>query len=315
MQRDQKGFTLIEMLLVLVIIGIILYALMGYMQQRALQLRMDKTSMQTQQVLNAGLSFYIFNGRWPSTISELTTPVQYIPENLTNPWGNNYQIASTAQLFYVYTRINFASATTQGAYATTTSIAGTLPLAYTSNDAAGTPPNANSACTPTDTDCYVVASVNIPGQNLNNATAVNFAGMYNHGACVPVPKCPVDPKSPTGTGTMVPSIMVTPARLSGVNDGGNPTTTPHVYPISSFIAYATGGPNSGVNPPACGTGGPATPCTGTGDFWRVCVKLTTPQGEITSTSAEWGLDQILMAITRCSVSNEPSGSAFGVYTD
>ena len=38
--------------------------------------------------------------------------------------------------------------------------------------------------------CEVVAAVNIPGQNLNNAGAVTFAGLYYHGGCVPVPQCP-----------------------------------------------------------------------------------------------------------------------------
>ncbi|MBX3708392.1 MAG: type II secretion system protein [Gammaproteobacteria bacterium] len=314
MRSKFKGFTLIEMLLVLVIISLIIYASIGYIQQRTLRMQYDRTSTQMQQILNAGLSFYIFNGRWPDNLDELSGipsgPV-YIPSGLRNPWGNNYEIASTAQILYVYSRINFVTA--RGAYAATNVIAGMLPLAYTSNDVGGSPPNAGSPCTVTDTRCSIVSGVNIPGYNLSNAPAVNFAGIYHHGGCVPVPECPVDPR--TGN-TMTPQIMVAPVQVAGTSDGGAPTTTPTVYPISSFGAYATGPGGVSAQPAQCSSGGTLT-CAIDADkrYWRVCISVVTGKGEITSTAPGWGENQTLLAITRCSIANEPAGSPFNVYSD
>lgn len=314
LRRRFKGFTLIEMLLVLVIISVLIYASIGYVQQRALQLRYDRTSTQMQQILNAGLAYYVFNGTWPSQMSDLTTGTAvFLPTGMKNPWGDDYHLASTAELLYVYSRVNFISA--RGAFAAVNVIAGTLPLAYTSNDNGGAPPSPGSPCTATDTSCSVVGSVNIPGLNLNNASAVNFAGMYHHGACVPVPQCPVDPRTAT---TMIPQIMVAPVQVSGTNDGGTPpgVPNPNVYPISSFTAYIKG---PAATPAQCESGAWARPCPvnpNVTQYWRVCIKIVTEKGEITAaTSPDWGKNQSLLAITRCAISGEPSGHDFTVFTD
>jgi prepilin-type N-terminal cleavage/methylation domain-containing protein len=310
-QNKEKGFTLIELLLVMVIISIIIYASIGYIQQKLQQMRIDRTSTQMQQILNAGLAYYVANGSWPTALTDLQGT--YLPPSsvkLVNPWGNSYQISSTAQLFYVWTQTT--TVTTSSASAAANVIAGTLPLAYTS-PTAGTPPPAGTSCT-TQNSCYVVASVNIPGQNLNNARAVNFAGLYHHGACVPVPSCPVDANG----NTMSPQIFVVPVSVSGLNDtnSGSPANQ-NVYPISSFTAYAT---SPATNPNAC-TGGtqvscsPINPVAGA-TYWRVCLQVVTEKGTVSSnTSANWGQYVTLMAITRCAISNEPSGSGFTVYSN
>jgi prepilin-type N-terminal cleavage/methylation domain-containing protein len=306
--KKEKGFTLIEILLVLVIVGILIFASANYVQQRALQMRMDRTSTQMQQILNAGLAYYVANGAWPANMAALQGT--YLPPGaLRNPWGNTYDISSTTALFYVYTRVNTVSA--KGANAAATVIAGSLPMAYTSNSA-GTPPAAGSACSAADTSCYIVASVNIPGQNLNNARAVNFAGLYKHGACVPVPKCPVDA---TGN-TMTPQVMIVPSSVSGVNDAD--TNPQNIYPISSFTAYATG---PSATPPAC-SGSTATTCTPTAgqaadQYWRACLQVITEKGVVTSSpgAGAWGQFVTLMAVTRCSVTNESAGSQFTVFSN
>lgn len=314
-QQKLKGFTLIEILLVLVIVGIILVAGANYVQQRALQMRMDRTSMQMQQILNAGLSYYVANGQWPADLPTLQGT--YLPPStvaLNNPWGQTYSIASSTtspQLLYVYTSINVVSS--KGAYAAANSIAGTLPLAYTSNDSAGTPPSAGSPCTTSDTTCYVVAAVNIPGQNLNNASAVNFAGLYHNGACVPVPDCPVD-KSGT---TMTPEIIVAPVQVTGASDT---TDVNNIYPISSFTAFAIGPASA---PTECSAGEGAPTCTGgspSNQFWRVCLQVNTENGILNHTltttgNSTWGQQQTVMAITRCSITNEPSGDPFTSFTN
>jgi len=329
-RSNMKGFTLIEMLLVLIIISIIIYASLGYVQQKALQMRMDRTSVQMQQILNAGLAYYVFNGKWPVQLSDLQGPPPaptYLPPTITSPWGSSYQIAATSQLFYVFTPITVVSS--KGAYAAASVIAGTLPLAYTSTDNGSpptTPPSSSSSCTASSTTCNVVASVNIPGQNLNNATAVNFAGLYHHGGCVPVPTCPVDNTSGT---SMTPQVMVVPVSVSGVNT----TNQTQAYPINSFTGYATtdagnvldntplsckiaGGPAQVAT--ACGIGGSGVPSS-TNQYWRVCLQVVTEQGDVSQTNtgtgtSAWGGNVTLMAITRCAINNEASGSDFSIYS-
>lgn len=310
-RRKVIGFTLIEMLLVLVIVSVLVYASIGYIQQRALQMRMDRTSTQMQQILNAGLSYYVMNQKWPADLAALQPA--YLPSTLKSPFGQDYTVTNNGTLFYVYTPVVAASAK-GGAYAQASVIAGTLPLAYTSTNS-GAPPDPASSCSATSTTCYIVTSVNVPGQNLNNASAVNYAGLYHNGGCIPVPKCPVDPTTFT---TMTPQVMVVPVQVSGTNDGGAPTSNPNVYPISSFAAYAKG-PAVSTSLPNCNSGGTAPPCVGadpTQKYWRACIKVVTEKGDIDSaSSAGWGQNQSVMAITRCSVSGEPTGGGFNVFSD
>lgn len=328
-----SGFTLIEILLVLVVISVVLYAAIGYFQQQSIQTRVDKTSLQMQQVLNAGLAYYVANGKWPTSGDNSIDCLQgsgdkcevpYIVKPFKNPWGNNYNIHantkgckddSTCGLFYTYTKIEAGSRTTGIA----TMIAGKLPMAYTSEDD-GNPPDKDKECDKNATKCFVVSAVNIPGQNLNNANAVNYAGLYHHGACIPVPICPVDANGKT----MTPEVMVVPVSVSGINDPNNTS----VYPISSFTAYATS--NNGTlddTPLSCNVqGGPAptpTSCTiGQGteapskQYWRACLQIVTDRGDVSETNnTQWGENVTLMAITRCSIANEPSGSGFDVFTN
>ncbi len=344
------GFTLIEMLLVLVIVSMFIYMSVGYIQQKTLQMRIDRTSIQMQQILNAGMAYYVANGTWPQGPDLTNLQGSYLPPSTVtfqSPWAEPYKISVYSPTitpappvqpppqFYVWTAITAAASSTSGsATAAANIIAGTLPLAYTTTDTTGSatnPPVPGSNCTADSTTCYVVASVNIPGQNLNNARAVNFAGLYHHGACVPVPQCPVDS---TGT-TMVPQIMVVPVSVSGLNNTSNPGQS-NVYPISSFTAYAKPMKPVGTDPDMCdhsnaygGTGN--TSCTSNNNgptanvtaYWRVCLQVTTEAGNVQTTSpngantgnANFGQNVTLMAVTRCAVQNEPAGSNFNVWTN
>jgi prepilin-type N-terminal cleavage/methylation domain-containing protein len=318
------GFTLIEMMLVIVVVSILIWASVGYIQQRTLQMRMDRTSLQMQQILNAGLAYYVTNGKWPSSLNDLKGT--YLPNIVyKNPWNQDYRVtqvslASNAlPMLVVYTGITQSGANTGSALASANTIAGTLPLSYTSSDA-GSPPDSTVPCDESSDTCYVVASVNIPGQELSNARGVNFAGIYNHGACVPVPQCPVDPANNT---PMKPQVMIVPISVSGRNI----SNSTDVFPISSFGAYAMGNDPLDVSPPRCKDTtsiplqncailqnvGPAAPA-----YWRACIKITTERGYLPDTRTNddrWGDEVKLMAITRCAPPNEPSGSNFLMYTD
>jgi len=336
--KKAAGFTLIEMLLVIVIVGAIIYASAGYIQQKTMQMRIDRASTQMQQILNASMSFYITNGRWPTALAELQgvyLPPAAVP--LQSPWGGQYLISVYSPpppanqnvpppQIYVSTPITATLATSGTATAAANVIAGTLPLSYTTAATDGTkdqPPTSDTPCTVASPSCSVVTSVNIPGQALNTARAVNFAGLYHHGACVPVPQCPVDNQNKT----MIPQIMVVPVSVSGLNDPSNPSGSNNIYPISSFAAYATGNKPLDANPLNCNNSnvynGGYSNCTDANNgpsataYWRVCLQVVTEKGnaQLTNTTINYGKNVTLMAITRCAVQNEPAGSSFQVFSN
>jgi prepilin-type N-terminal cleavage/methylation domain-containing protein len=321
-----KGFTLLETMLVLAIMGGMLVLAINYGSRQLAQQKRDKTAIQVQQILNASLAYYISYGTWPggacafasnstsnstawSGLSSLTS-AGYLPTGLSlNSYGYAFSMTCdsvTQNVFYVVTRLsNRANALV---------IAGELPVAYLS-DQYGNP---NSAGT------YVTAQVTTPGQNLNNARSVNFSGVYHHGGCVPVPNCPgynpVTNSCISGTNCMTPQIMVAPVSASGVSD----TNSNNVYPITSFTAYAYG-PSS--SPMDCQTGTVATACSlgGTGIpnvsgvYWRVCLQVVPAKGVVATTNtgsgaSAWGQYGSLMVVTRCTPPNEPYGSDFSVFT-
>lgn len=312
-QTFVQGFTLIEMMLVMTIISAFIYMGIGYVQQRTLSLSIDRTSAQMQQILNAGLSYYVNNGSWPASIATLTTG-NYLPSSgVISPWGPNaYAVSNNGTLFTV--TLTLPQLANQSAIGDI--LVGKLPLASKTGTSTTCPPSppAPPGCVPTTT-ITVSASVNIPGQDLNNATAVNMTGIYHNGACVPVPKCPVGPNGVPMTAT----IMVAPASVSGMSD---PNTT-NVYPITSFTAYAT--PQAawtGANGPApcSSSGGTSIVCKAdgsgaplpNGNYWRVCLQVSTEKSSI-----QWdnitGQYATVIAVTRCSINNENSGSGLSVW--
>ena len=327
--KTRSGFTLIEMLLVMAVISMVLVLGIGYMQQQTQTLRVEKTSLQMQQILNAGLAYYVVYGKWPADVATLQSN-DFLPKNITlrNPWGQPYAIMagpnvtgptgpSMASLLYVYTNV-VGAAKTGTAFAAASTISGKLPLSFTTTAAPSAGPSPvypdpTKACTPATTTCYIAAAVNIPGQNLNNASAMNFAGVYNHGGCVPEPKCPID----AGGKTMKAQVFIVPLSVSGLNDKG----TNNAYPISSFTAYPSNA-NAQVDPPDACLGSVAVkdPCkavngTGTTDkFWRACLHIVTEKGDLSSTSG-WGDKVKVAAFTRCSITNEPSGSPISVWSN
>jgi prepilin-type N-terminal cleavage/methylation domain-containing protein len=311
LQAKIKGFTLFEMLLVLAIMSAILILLSNYTSQRLEQFRRDRTALQMQQILNAGMAYYINNSYWPaqsgingacSSTSLSSLQPNYIPSGLVSPYGVAYSINCniTSGVFSV----SLAVPGTKTGAANAQIITGMIPLGTYSGST-------------------VTGQVNIPGQNLNNARSVNFAGYYHNGACVPAPTCP---------GNMAPDILVVPVSLYGVNDM---SASASYYALYGFTAYAYGAPG---NPPGSTPQGPTnvadctSPATASGCYssnspsvvnasssylyWRVCLSVTTEKGVVSSTATDssWGQYATVMAITRCVPANEVSGSDFTVWT-
>jgi len=317
LMSKKRGFTLLEMLLVLVIVSSMVALGLNYTTQKADELRRDRASMQYQQILNAGLAYNLSMSTWP-TLAQLSTN-GFLPNVVqNNPWGNAYNVTTVTvtnggTLFYVFSLVPVASAA-QLALANT--LAGRLPMAFATT---ANPPDPTQLCTVGST-CYVAAAVPAPGQNLNNARSVNFANLYHHGACVPAPACPAN---------MTPEILTVPTEVAGVNDP-TPPTPPNVYPVSYFKAYALGGANgvpvvaSAV--PSCP--GDTTACviswpSPVATYWRVCMQVVTSQGDVATTNTAtganaWGQFETILAITRCvpgsPTTTEPTGSNFGVFT-
>lgn len=317
-RRSLLGITLVEMLLVLTIASAAIYASVGYMQSRTQALSIDRAAGQMQQILNAGLAYYVTNQAWPTSIGQLQTG-GYLPAGtITGPWGYGYSLSTNSAGSLLTVNMKFPTAMSNHA-AVAKILAGRLPMASANTNVQ---PPCPSCIPPTagGSDSNISASVGIPGQNLNNATAVNFTGVYHNAGCVPVPKCP---KMPNGT-AMVPTIVVSPASVSGMNDNVNAA-----YPISSFTAYATG-PTSyttgsaGSGPPPCASTdvmNPSTTCdlntsgdraAPTGTYWRVCLQVHTQKGSVVW-NASTGQYATVLAITRCSIPTENSGSSMGVW--
>jgi prepilin-type N-terminal cleavage/methylation domain-containing protein len=325
-QRKTKGFSLIEVLLVLAIMATVIVSILGYTTQKSSEMRYERTIMQMEHFLNAGLSYYVSFGEWPTLTDLQGTQGNFLPKGIiNNAWGLKFSVGTNTtginpgSQFSVCTSIRGKEVFTAA-----TIIAGRLPIASAIDG--GTVINGGTvscpttgtetACTTSSVTCTVVSSVNIPGQNLNNARSINFAGLYHNGACVPAPVCPSD--------NMVPTIMAVPVSVSGMNT--EPYT--NIYPLSSFTAYVTGtnaNDEPGSQPKDCSTNSVAQSCyqdTNTplpaGNYWRVCLRIITQKGTV-----KYSVDNmnagVILALTRCMPKNEydtPSvqGSQFTVFS-
>lgn len=309
-QRDNaQGMTLLEMLFVMIGVALLFVMLLNYTTQKAFNNRIDRTVQQMQSIMVAAQAYYVKNNAWPTSVANLQAD-GYLPANVQSSFGGlAFDIATSAggELLYISVPIR----NTTSARAIATNISGRLPLSYLSRNSVlgvGVVPS-NTPCVVGGTACRVVAVTNIPAQTLNSARRITYAGMAHHGGCVPVMPCPIAGSAWT------PQIFVTPASASGLND---PNTT-NLYSMSSFSAYATGGPGFGINPPAC-AGGRAVACdnaTGGTDFWRVCLAITTEKGEVAnSNNSLWGQYVSLMSVTRCTNTDgsENAGSPFTAFS-
>lgn len=314
----QSGFSLIEMMLVAAIIGGIIYMGIGYTQQRTSALMIDRASAQMQQILNAGLSYYVSYGSWPANIAALQTG-NYLPATVVSPWATSYTLSNTTNILTVKLSL---PAGLKNSKAIAQMIAGKLPFGVATTS---TPPPPSTS--------IISASVNIPAQNLNNVGNVSYTGVYHSGACVPVPTCPTTSSSGV---TLTPEIQVVPVSFSGMYDAGSTT----VYPITSITASVSG-PSAdlaaGTGPAICGNDtdvadtscyadatleNPLTysnpgPSRGrvaitTGTYWRVCLFVNTQAGEVTWDSLTGNYASVL-AMTRCKVSTETAGSTMNVW--
>ena len=93
-KNKNSGFTIIEIIFVIAIIGVAITLGLSYTSKLAERTKEKTTSLQIQQILQAAMTYYVNNNAWPSNgrTTSAGSFANYIPaiERLkTNPWGVN----------------------------------------------------------------------------------------------------------------------------------------------------------------------------------------------------------------------------------
>lgn len=338
-----QGFTLIEMLLVLVIVSAIVMMGMNYFQQKTIQNKVDKTALEMQQILTAAMTFYAAKGVWPSAATVTsqniinclkgngttfgTSPNIYtcdmpllpsLPDASSprSPWMQAtggltpYQVISDPTIgtlkspnFFVYLTIS-ATANPGRADVYARLIASKLPLGYTSSATTVAPPTAGSACATTPTGPGADCAA-VSYVSPPTASLMNV-GNVNFAGTYRSGGCVPEPICPLGT---TPQVFVVPVSVTGYNDVAG-----QAYPITSFTAYAlptTGATTNPGNCPDMSSKG-AEACPVTSKHWRVCANIQTQRGGTTA-AFDWSHDVYLAAFTRCAPTGERNGGGIGIY--
>jgi prepilin-type N-terminal cleavage/methylation domain-containing protein len=96
--RTTTGFTLLEMIMVLVVMSSVILLITNYGTHRMDQFRRDKTALQMQEVLSAALAYYVNNGAWPTAgtpaVPATLASSSLIPTYLPSISGDMYPFAT-----------------------------------------------------------------------------------------------------------------------------------------------------------------------------------------------------------------------------
>lgn len=88
---DSKGFTLIELILVVVIIGILAGAVVPIFTGRSNEARINRARSDIASYLGFISAYEIDNGRYPARLEDLVSGKRkYVRELNKDPWGNPY---------------------------------------------------------------------------------------------------------------------------------------------------------------------------------------------------------------------------------
>lgn len=104
-QQHQLGFTLLELLLVIALVTAMSVVGLSLYKHWAQQLKIQKTALQMQQWLSAGMTYFAREGHWPDQYGDLK---DYLPvAHQNNPWGMPYSFMQENQgkVFRVISRV------------------------------------------------------------------------------------------------------------------------------------------------------------------------------------------------------------------
>jgi prepilin-type N-terminal cleavage/methylation domain-containing protein len=79
--NKQRGFSLLEMLLVITVLATISVAGVSYLRDKTLNVKLDKTALQMQQWLQASMAYYVDKSDWPADTQALMDD-GYIPNDI-----------------------------------------------------------------------------------------------------------------------------------------------------------------------------------------------------------------------------------------
>jgi type II secretory pathway pseudopilin PulG len=303
--KNNRGFTLLEMMLVIVIMISIVVMSIRYIQVKTTQTLINRTSLQAQQILSAATSYYVNNhtdlqtgsstnpgsgytNEWPTTFGDL---VNYLPTRLIGkaqkapgPYGpGTYTIATTDG-----TAKRFELDITTKTVVEAQQLLSKLPLASIRKS------NLK----------LVKVYINIPSYDYNHARTVSDVGIYHPGDLITVKnQCPAG---------LTQSVYAVPESAYGFSNGKLDT---NAYPISGLMAYVKGDGKTEA-PAKCYLNeavknhfNPGVQKEGQAGQYRVCESVNTPNGPaiFTNSNSVSLTNNIkyfsIMVITKCSYKN------------
>jgi prepilin-type N-terminal cleavage/methylation domain-containing protein len=292
-----RGFTLVEMLLVITIMTMMAYLAVNALELSTKKDRYKKTAVQFQQIFKAATT-YLVNSRqgsgvWPTSVQQLINNKLLQPTNLTqgfmNPWGKTYYIAQNkcTGLLYVYTKVGWYQRDWPAAY----HVKALLPNAVVSM----IPPimpitcplpvgsiNTNPVPVPQPQPAglilkgrYIISTLTIPAGAINRGRAISDMKLLSNNDCFKIQKC---------FGSETRTIRAVPVAVSGTVGTNNKTGTAYnIYPLQSFQTYvilptATAQPEKCANAAGITLTPSANSVTCTKKTARVCLDVSTTYG-------------------------------------